>query len=315
MNDPDPLADERTALRDAVTEDGAIANLLLAWRRGTGDYEVCRVQMADELADHFLELTRVQAANLANERMRIEYDPEWPLKSHEFFAIENDPPVGGNLFELLADYTNVSFFDRKDLTKPRLYVVAVHTSKGIAFFGKRMGQGLTVLSRRKRGLVSAVFDGSTFSTLEQSVATFSTSFDWVAWPGATRVVFVLSARDFHAEFRDVPALLAAVEAGVATIRAHIEIENFEKLVERCQRSVPMASKLRHVVEHGIVDRSIASLKTYAIAYDISVTWNGEALVFDESIEGQWAILKLLDEDRTEGPVSGRHYESSAKGQV
>jgi hypothetical protein len=46
-----------------------------------------------------------------------------------------------------------------------------------------------------------------------------------------------------------------------------------------------------------------------------VVWEDDGLVFDGSFEGQWAILNLLDEDRTEGPVTHRKYEASAKREV
>ena len=306
--------DGRASL-DVALAGKAEANLLLGWRESAGAYRVRRVQMDDDLAEHFLDLARKVAKDLLSERLEVPYDPEWPLKDHEYFALPNDPPVGGDLFELLEDYTNLDFFNRRDLTKPRLYVVAVHTADGIAFFGKRMGASLSVLSRRKRGVVRAVFDGSTFTELEASVATFSTTFDWIVWPGAKGTMYVLNAREFHAEFRDIPALMKNVEDNVLAIRSKIEIENHEKFIERCQRNVPMASKLKHVVEHGILGWDIADIRKYSVDYDLKIQWNGDNLVFEDSIEGQWNILKLLDEDRTEGPVSHRHYESAAKRQI
>jgi hypothetical protein len=56
-------------------------------------------------------------------------------------------------------------------------------------------------------------------------------------------------------------------------------------------------------------------KQYAQDRGIDVTWHGEALVYEKTIEKQWNILKLLDEDGTEGPVSGRTYDSLAKREV
>src|SRR4051812_25677123 len=94
----------RADLDIAVAKD-AETNLLLAWREAQGDYTVRRVQMEDELAARFLEIVRRVSANLL-ERVEIPYDPEWPLKDHEYFALPNDPPVGGNLFELVSDYAN-----------------------------------------------------------------------------------------------------------------------------------------------------------------------------------------------------------------
>jgi hypothetical protein len=78
-----------------------------------------RVQLDDDLAKHFLELTRNVTKQLLAERIEVDYDPEWPLKDHEYLASPNDPPVGGDLFEILEDYANLEFFNRRDLTKPR----------------------------------------------------------------------------------------------------------------------------------------------------------------------------------------------------
>jgi hypothetical protein len=102
---------------------------------------------------------------------------------------------------------------------------------------------------------------------------------------------------------------------VLAIRAKIDIKNHVKFIERCQRNDQMGSKLKHVVEHGIMGWSVADIRQYSVDYDLKIQWNGDSLVFEDSIEAQWNILKLLDEDRTEGPVSHRHYESAAKRQI
>ena len=193
------------------------------------------------------------------------------------------------------------------MTSPRLYTLAVQTPKGTALFGKRMAY-LKILNRRK-GVFAAVWDGSTFSDLESSVATFSTTFDWVLWDN---VLYVLDAKNFHAEFRDNDAIRQAVAGHVDTICQTIGIQGADRLVARCQSSVPMASKLKHVVETGIWREPIATLKKYALERGIDVVWDKDELVFDGSIERQFAILKLLGEDRTHGPVSGRTYDSAAK---
>lgn len=171
-----------------------------------------------------------------------------------------------------------------------------------------------MLRRSRKNVITATFDGSTFTSLDASVVTFSTHFDWVTWPG-TDMLYVLDAKEFHNEFRDIPALMAAVRAGVDTIRGHVEILGHATLVERCQKNVQMAGKLQHVVDHGIFRWEINELKAYAQDYSINVIWDGDSLVFEGSLQGQWTILKLLDEDRTEGPVSGRHYESGSKLQL
>lgn len=303
-------ADGRAALVAALGSTDAKAHLALAWRPNPPLYKVELVDIEESVSTTFLGYAQAVAAQLA-ERERLEYDPEWPLREHEYFELTKAELPGGNLFGDLADFQNLGTFKRKRLAKPRLYVAAVQTSQGPAFLGKRMAY-LKVLTQT-RGLFAAVWDGSTFNALTDSVATFSTTFDWVFWQEA---LYVLDAGGFHAEFRDSVALMNAVADHMATVGDRLTIQNAALMTERCQASVPMASKLRRVSERGLqLTHTVDQLKDYAANYGISVPWDGDQLVFDGSLEGQWAILKLLDEDRTEGPVSHRHYESAAKREI
>ena len=103
---------------------------------------------------------------------------------------------------------------------------------------------------------------------------------------------------------------------VSSISEVVGVINSDAMIARCQSSVAMASKVRRIAERGIhLTSSVEELKQYAQDYGIEVKWQGDELVFDGSLEGQWSILKLLDEDRTEGPVTHRHYESAAKREL
>lgn len=300
----------RKALALALSSASAQSHLTLAWRPSPPAYKVQYVETDTSVSARFLGLARDVASKLATERTQIKYDTEWPLGQHEYFALTGDEIPGENLFDDLSDFLNLETFHKRSLTKPRVYTVAVQTPKGNALFGKRMAY-LGVLNR-KRGVFAAVWDGSTFSDLEASVATFSTTFDWVLWADT---LYVLDSKNFHAEFRDNEAIKLAVADHVDTICQTIVIQGADELIERCQSSVPMASKLKHVVDTGIWREPVSTLKQYAIERGIDVVWDGDELVFDGSIERQFAILKLLAEDRTHGPVSGRTYDSAAKQEV
>jgi len=199
------------------------------------------------------------------------------------------------------------------MSKPSLYVVAVSTSSGSALFGRRTYQ-LSVLNRRSK-LLRLSWNGEVFDELEDSFVTFARDFDWVVWKNADGTMYVLNSGAFHAEFRDIKALRQAVEDNVLTIRSKIEIDNADEMIERCRVIVPMASKLKRVVEHGLLDTPVPTLKKYGEDRGIDVTWNGDAMVYENTIEKQWNILKLLDEDHTVGPVTGRTYDSPAKREI
>jgi Domain of unknown function (DUF4868) len=309
MADPVP-PDAREELSTGLESEEALAHLTLAWRPSPPKYKVQLVELSDDVSKTFLDLARRAGAQLA-QRVKLAYDPEWPLRDYEYFELEERELPGENLFAELADFQNLDVFKKRRLTKPRLYIVAVQTPHGTAFLGKRMAY-LKVL-RQTPGLIATVWDGSTFTALTDSVATFSTAFDWILWD---KSLYVLDTAAFHAEFRDVAALRKAVAEHVASISEYLTIQHADMLTERCQSNVAMASKLKRVAEHGLhLTSSIADLKRYASEYEIQLTWDGDELLFEGSLEGQWAILKLLDEDRTEGPVSHRHYESAAKREI
>lgn len=303
---PSTLSEQLTSLALAVNANDAVAHLALAWRATAGVYKVELVDITEEVSETFLSYARELSDALAAGAV-VPYDPEWPLKEHEYFELARADVPGGNLFDDLSDFQNLDTFSKKRLVKPRLYVACVQTAHGNAFFGKRMAY-LKVLGQ-SRSVFAAVWDGSTFDALDDSVATFSRSFDWVLW---SEHLYVWDGGGFHAEFRDSAALLRAVQEHVEVITASLAIRNAAKLVDRCRANVQMASKLKRIAEQGLHTQPIEALKKYAEDYNIAVQWDGDALVFDDTFEGQWAVLKLLDEDRTEGPVSHRKYESAAK---
>jgi hypothetical protein len=307
MTGKNSLKKDRAALLRLTRDEDAEAHLTLAWRSGAGKYRVRYVDAKDELAADFLEHAEEAARDLAVDRAEVTFDPEWPLTDAEFFALTADQIPGGNLFPELADFLNLERYKRKTLSRPKLYTVAVQSSGETAFFGRRTAY-LTTLGRRK-GLFSAVWDGNTFSELEAVVTTFATDYHWILW---RNVLYVLDAKNFLAEFRDQQKLKEAVREHVETICTQIEIRGAEELIKRCQSSVPMASKLQKVAESGIWDYPLGELREYAVERGIDVVWEGDALVFDDSIENQQEILKLLDEGRTLGPVSGRTFDSAAK---
>jgi Domain of unknown function (DUF4868) len=205
------------------------------------------------------------------------------LRDHEYYAFPKDQIPGDNLFPALADFQNLPRFRRKSLTKPRLYVVAIQTPGGTALLGKRMAH-LKVL-KQTRGSFAVVWDGSSFNVLGESVATFSTVFDWLHWKD---FLYVVDGAGFHAEFRDVAALQKAVDDHVASVEKYVAIQNAALMRERCRANVAMASKLKRVSERGVhLTSTIADLKGYAKKYRIDVQWDGDQLVFDGSLKGQW----------------------------
>ena len=298
------------AMANLISGSKLAVSLLLGWRTKAPDYNIEVIECESSVSDIFLEYAKAEVARLINKE-RIDYEPEWILRDSEYFELRRNEFPGSNLFGQLQTFTTRKTFKRKNLTKPQLYIVAVQVGGSVVFFGRGMAK-LQVLKQTK-GKFSLVWDGSTFNALSDSIATFSDDFDWILW---NDYIFIINDAGFHRLFRDDPALMKAVSDHVTKICERLNIVNGDDFVKRCQSNVAMASKLRRVSEKGLqLTHSIEELKQYASDWNIAVQWQDDSLVFEESLASQWNILKLLDEDRTEGPLSHRHYESAAKREV
>lgn len=306
------VADEQRALLAALAT--ANIHLVFAWRTTPSDWRVERVQMQGDLPDDFRELAKTTTKDLASNRTEVApYNPEWPLKANEYFHLDNArsggrAPIAGNLFPLVDDFGNAAWYGTRRRSSPNLYVIVAQLTDGrLAMFGRRI-TGRNILSAEK-GILT-IWNQETFSRLRESVVTFDAGIDWIDLDGS---FVVLNASNFHATFRDVQQLRAAVAGYVAEITQRITIIGEADFVARCQSNVAMASKLQSVVEQELYKKPIAVLQEYSGKYPgLDVRWVGNQLEFDGSLKGQWSILKLFDEAGYTGGLSGDKFEAGAK---
>jgi len=235
------------------------------------------------------------------------------LKSDEFFYLANEPPVGGDFFPQLPNFgTFPEFQERRRIRQPNVWlVIAQLADDTLAYFGARITRSL-VLERTSR-LLRIVYRDEAFDTLDETVVTIRPSFDWIAWQDT---LVVLNAKGFHSTFRDIPALIAKVDEHLATVSQHVAIENLPDFAARIKAYPAMMVKLQRIVERADMHtRDPDVLRDYGREYSIDVDWNGDQMIFDSSVEKQWNILRLLDEARTLGPVTGKHWDTSSKTEV
>lgn len=230
-------------LVDALPQ--ATINLAFAWRKTPDDWAVERVPIVDPLPERFREVALDAATDLHDNRTEVAYDPEWPLKPHEFFAVENarpHPPVAGNLFAQLDDFGHAPLYGAsKRRSNPNLYVIIAQLpDQSIALFGRRVTARNVLSSKR---WIRAVWTEETFSELRGPVVAFDPVCDWIDWGG---MVLVLNTTEFHATFRNLAQLVAAVQGNVDVIAQQFPIINAAEMVDRCRANAGMASKLQSV---------------------------------------------------------------------
>jgi Kiwa KwaB-like protein len=311
MAAPEPHAFPRDDLAKALAT--ATVQVVFAYRRSATQWDLARLPLHGGLQEAFRARAEAAAVELRDERTGRAYDPQWHLDTGEFFHVSNQPPIGGDLFAKLASFaTAQQFKDRRRLRQPNAWIVVAQLDDGsIAHLGARI-TAKAVLDRNSK-ILRVVYREDGFDALDDTVITFGEGFDWIAWQN---VMIVLNATNFHAMFRDIPALVAQVDANIASVTQHVAIENLDELRARIKSFPGMMVKLQGIVDRADMHtRPPDVLRNYAAEYDIDIDWDGDSMIFDGSVERQWNILRLLDEARTLGPVTGKHWDTSSKTQV
>lgn len=306
---PDQFPREDLAARLAR----ATVQVAFAYKKTPTDWDFQRLPLHGELQETFRQRAQTSTERLRDERVGRAYDPEWQLQSSEFFYLSNDPPVGGNFFPQLTGFAGLpEFRERRRIRQPRVWVIVAQLDDGtLAYFGARITAS-SVLERTSK-VLRIVYRVDAFDSLDDTVISFRADFDWIVWQ---EVMIVLNAGNFHAIFRDIPALVAKVDEHLQAITQHVGIDNLDAFSERIKAFPGMMVKLQRIIERADMHtRSADELRKYSEEYAITIHWNGDQMVFDESVEHQWNILRLLDEARTLGPVTGKHWDTSSKTEV
>lgn len=291
----------------------ATVQVVLGFKNSPTEWDFQRLPLHGGLQEDFRARAEAAAIDLRDHRSGRAYDPERDLRDDEFFYLSNAPPVGGNFFEQLSNFADLpEFRERRRIRRPNVWVVIAQLDDGtLAYFGARITSA-AVLDRASKAL-RIVYRADAFDSLDDTVLSLSPGFDWIAWQG---VMIVLRAKNFHAIFRDIPALIAKVDEHLTAIVQHVAIDNLDGLSERIKRYPAMMVKLQRIIERGDMHtRPAAELRMYGEDYAIAVDWNGDRMVFDGSVEKQWNVLRLLDEAHTLGPVTGKHWDTSTKTEV
>ncbi len=235
----------RTELAGKMAD--AVVQVVFAYKNTPTDWEFKRLPLHGELQESFRGRAQASADNLRDERAGRAYDPERELPAEQFFFLSNDPPVGGDFFTGLLGFANLpEFRERRRIRRPNGWVVIAQLGDDtLAYFGARITSA-SVLDRTSKAL-RIVYRDDAFDVLDDTVVTFRSEFDWIVWQD---VMIVLNAKNFHAMFRDIPALVAKVEEHLATVVQHVGIDNLDAFRDRIKAYPAMMVKLQRIIERA-----------------------------------------------------------------
>ena len=304
------------ALRQAITNNPAV-NVLLA-SEPDEDVVIQRLNLRDDLAAEFLAAARDSCSYRDGDFELRPYDPGYKPESREITYIELAGHAAiADQIRAFSQIQQAEIFSEDDeiVDYLRFYGIVISPSarRHAVFF--RIYSPSKELTRR-RGF-AALFRGGQYDKLDTRIFLFDRQVDCFAWDG---YLFIHNVTAFQRIFKYFEELRAKAGETVTAILAHIPISNADQFRTACTGQIQMVSKLAQIARKPYLNtvtmedikRTIAAFR---LDVQIVVVDGQEQLLFEETPNKRWLILKLLDDAYLGSIMTNRLYEANSKSDI
>lgn len=272
-----------------------------------------RLTVTGDLATAFRQLVYDAVPTPQNTQL-IRYDPGYLPTAGElqYLPLAEVPDVAAFVETLLQLAPDDVFVDEKDVVRRlKVYAVMVGGSNDPAVFIRHFGRNKT-LGRNK--LFTVLRKDGVYDRLEDAVLVFDDQVDCVAWAG---YLFVQNARAFRALFQQFVELRERARAASERIVHCVPIANAPEFIEACTNHMQLGEKAYQVSLQAYLGTiTVAQLmdinERFDVGVDVDSSTGTARLIFDRSPGGRWKILKLLDDDFLDSPLTEIRYEVNSK---
>lgn len=309
-------------LREAEVSYVSTAVLL---KPTTAGMRLRRVDLADDAADRMAELVGDFRDDLT-ERVPLDYGYERRPEPHEVLVVNREEVKEAD--EIFAGLNTIENYERLDLTaresnQARLFLTDARFVKNgdemRAVFVRTGVKREVVTTKRKTALV---FSNGVYNLVDSNQLVLKDTYDAVI---IDDYILGVHTQRFEQAFNFTDRILKAAGEAVDKHFVKLRIVEFEELAAACKTHVGMARKA------ASIGRKIDSDAQYAAAMvmdsllafvdrhvaEVKITTedgpDGRLLVHDHADRaGQWAILKLLDDDYLTSELTKSFYEAPSK---
>lgn len=283
-----------------------------------------RVDLADDAETRMKELASEFRDDLA-QRVPIDYGWERRPEPHEAIVVERDEVdeadaiIGG-----LDTIENYELLDlAEDGSKTRLFLTDARFKKDGAELRAvfvRTGVRSEVVTATKK--TALVFSNGVYNVVDSNQLVLNDRWDAVI---IGDYVVGANLNKFENAFAFTTRIFAAAETAVTTHFVKLRIAGFDELAEACKSHSGMARKAASIGRKMDTEPAYAAamamdpLLTFVDAHAAEVKIetqdgpDGRMLIHDhEDRAGQWALLKLLDDDYLTSELTKAFYEAPSK---
>lgn len=304
----------------AMNLDGCAVTVCLgSLSKDESEPRIEQLQLTKDLTEEFAgaakkAMRRYSGLNNKNELVLRQHDAGSKPDSHEveYLDLAEHGAVAKQV-NSLASLAQIPVFkiDDKFIAGLRFYVIAFQCGNNPPLYFFRTYTPKKELSRSP--LFAALFGDGTFDRVKDTMFLFDHNVDCVSYDGT---MYIFNKHNFEKIFRFFELVTKTAAQTLATIKAHVPIDNFEELERACAGHLQMQAKLKNIAGKPYLKKmkiaDIKKLLTHFPALGLkTVKKNGkEMLVFDP--KDKWALLRLLDDDYLDSMLTGQKYEVTGK---
>jgi Domain of unknown function (DUF4868) len=310
----------RAALQSASELGAGETQILLFSSLGPGEFDVRRINPTQNVANKFREIASAWAVPL-NGRTLVPYSAGRTPSSYELAYVA----TAGNesietVIRLMAEPIDIQLYANVDAAferNLRFYVVAARLpNPGWVYFFRSKGESLRLKRTKKVPLVPV---GNSYDELALDPLMFDESFDAVVVGGYALMV---NQPTFERALAFVEEARAAATATLGQLLATVTVSNAADFLMAASSDLNMVAKLRSIGEKMdanpaysaamTTERLIAFAEERGIAIDTVEVDGVRQFAFSAGPQHRWRILKLLDDDYLQSPLTDIEYEVNSK---
>lgn len=300
------LKEIKRKLDDASPDYTGLFFITRKKRRAEIEYSVLRTKITADIGEALITIVKQQLSKLLEtvDLEYIEYNPAINLDKNHVETIKREEVH--YLDEILQDMNSadLNIFDMKQSKNLWAYAIKIGNS-GITLFRKYTEKRILDI----KGWIPLFVQNGVFNKLTDSILTIDKDIDCIYYDGK---MFILDKIQFEKIFSFMDKFILEIDANICHLEEKSLVDDITALQELCKSDPRKIKKLNKVLKSDILN----SLNTKRISeinrqynLDLNFTEDGKIIVSPKNI---WTVLRVLDDEYLESPMTDNKYEVHSK---
>ncbi len=300
------LKEIKRKLDDASPDYTGLFFITRKKRREEIEYSVLRTKITADIGEALITIVKQQLSKLLEtvDLEYIEYNPAINLDKNHVETIKREEVH--YLDEILQDMNSadLNIFDMNQSKNLWAYAIKIGNS-GITLFRKYTEKRILDI----KGWIPLFVQNGVFNKLTDSILTMDKYIDCIYYDGK---MFILDKIQFEKIFSFMDKFILEIDANICHLEEKSLVDDITALQKLCKSDPRKIKKLNKVLKSDILN----SLNTKRISeinrqynLDLNFTEDGKIIVSHKNI---WTVLRVLDDEYLESPMTDNKYEVHSK---